>query len=87
MCSRYNWPRWILAPSPFIKDARELKQKDIKAGVPKAQRTDLDASPQPLHFKDAWELKQQNIKAGVPRAQRTNLDAAPSLFTLRMPGN
>lgn len=61
MCSRYNWPRWILAPSPFIKDARELKYY----------------APQPLHFKDAWELKQKNIKAAVPRAQRTDLDASP----------
>lgn len=61
MCSRYNWPRWILAPSPSIKDARELKYQ----------------APQPLRFEDAWELKQKNIKAGVPRAQRTDLDASP----------
>ncbi len=67
MCSRYNWPRWILAPSPSIKDAWELKQQNIKAGVPRVQRTDLDASPQLLHFKDARELKQKNIKAGVHR--------------------
>ena len=83
MCSRYNWPRWILAPSPSIKDARELKyhapqplhfkdawelkQKNIKAGVPR-RNGPTGCKPQPLHIKDAWELKQNNIKAGVPRA-------------------
>ncbi len=75
-------------PQPLhFKDAWELKQKNIKAGVPRVQRIDLDASPQPLHFEDAWELKQKNIKAGVPRVQRIDLDASPSLFTLRIPGN
>lgn len=68
MCSRYNWPRWILAPSPSIKDARELKQQNIKAAVPRAQRTNLDAAPSLFTLRDAWELKQKNIKAGVPRA-------------------
>nr|MCE9968842.1 hypothetical protein [Aeromonas salmonicida] len=64
------------APASSLKDAWELKQKNIKAGVPRAQRTDLDASPSPS-IKDARELKQKNIKAGVPRAQRTDLDASP----------
>ncbi len=87
MCSRYNWPRWILAPSPSIKDARELKQKNIKAGVPRAQRTDLDASPQALHFKDAWELKQKNIKAGVPRRNGPTWMQPPASSLCVMPGN
>ncbi|EHI51762.1 hypothetical protein IYQ_14600 [Aeromonas salmonicida subsp. salmonicida 01-B526] len=35
-----------MPPSLFtLSDAWELKQKNIKAGVPRAQRTDLDASP------------------------------------------
>ncbi|KTA78291.1 hypothetical protein VO68_03585 [Aeromonas salmonicida] len=50
-----------------FKDAWELKQKNIKAGVHRRNGPTWMQPPGPS-LKDAWELKQKNIKAGMPRA-------------------
>ncbi|PTT53131.1 hypothetical protein DBR19_07460 [Aeromonas sp. HMWF014] len=67
MCSRYNWPRWILAPSRSIKDARELPQNNISAGVPKAQRTNRDSSPGPLHSRMPGSCNRRVSRSVYPR--------------------